>query len=250
MRAFHNNAAIKSFYLDRIRAHAAADEIQKGFYWEAGRGCAVGCTVHGDDHAAYETELGIPMWLALLEDKIFEGLPIEEAKRWPERFLSAITVGQDLKGIKKPFLQFVVAEARSSAATAAARATSALAEAAAATKAATKAAARTAARAAEAKAAARAAAWAARAARAAAAQAADAAAWSAARAAAWSAATAARAEAEADTEANAANAVEALAEAAVWPSLAEAAQAEAYSYFADKLIELIEQAGNTKEKQS
>jgi hypothetical protein len=107
---------IKSFYLNRIRAHAAADEIQKGFYWQRGRGCAVGCTVHGSDYGKYEAELGIPRWLAVIEDQIFEGLPLEEAKLWPERFLSAIAVGQDLEGIKKPFLQFVVAEARSSAA--------------------------------------------------------------------------------------------------------------------------------------
>jgi hypothetical protein len=116
MKAFHGKKAIKAKYLSRVRAHAAADKIVKGIYWEGGRGCAVGCTIHGWDHRKYETELGIPRWLALLEDRIFEGMPLDQAKRWPERFLSAIAVGQDLKGIKKPFLQFVVAEARSSAA--------------------------------------------------------------------------------------------------------------------------------------
>jgi hypothetical protein len=238
MKAFHGKKTIKAKYLSRIRAHAAADEIEKGFYWQRGRGCAVGCTIHGSDHAAYETELGIPMWLALLENRIFEGMPLDQAKLWPEKFLAAIAVGQDLEKVKKPFLAFVVADAKESARSATARATSALTEALTATEAASEAA--------EA-AASESAAWEAASAALAAARAAEAATWSAATAA--RALARAEAEAEADTEANAANAVEALAEAAVWPSLAEAAQAEAYSYFADKLIELIEQAGNTKEEQ-
>ena len=63
MRAFHNNPAIKEKYLARVRAHAAADEIIKGQYWQNGRGCAVGCTIHSSSHKAYEDELGIPRFL-------------------------------------------------------------------------------------------------------------------------------------------------------------------------------------------
>jgi hypothetical protein len=221
MKAFHGKKTIKAKYLSRIRAHAAADEIQKGFYWQRGRGCAVGCTVHGDDHAAYETELGIPVWLALLEDWIFEALPMGKAKRWPERFLSAIAVGQDLEAIKKPFLAFVVADAKESARLAEARAAST--------------AARTTARAAARTAAAKAAAWAARAAAEAdaAARAADAV-WEAAEAAAAAGRAAPRAAAALATwEARAA-----------WPAAWEAAWAR----FAEKLISLIENSPDTKEE--
>src|SRR3990172_9709817 len=96
MFAYHNSRAIKEKYLARVKAHAQADELIKGVYWENGKGCAVGCTIHSDQHKAYETELGIPVELAYLEDSIFERLPNGESKKWPDRFLSAIRVGADL----------------------------------------------------------------------------------------------------------------------------------------------------------
>ncbi len=108
MQAFHNDLKIKEKYLKRLKAHEEADEFIKGKYWENGKGCAVGCTIRGNDHSKYETELGIPEWLAHIEDIIFEGLPDVAAKKWPIRFLSAIKVGSYLDKIKIPFLIFVV----------------------------------------------------------------------------------------------------------------------------------------------
>jgi len=55
MLAFHNDQEIKNKYLTRVKQHQAADEIVKGQYWEEGKSCAVGCTVHSNSHAAYET---------------------------------------------------------------------------------------------------------------------------------------------------------------------------------------------------
>ena len=72
MIAFHNDPTIKEKYLSRVTEHERADEIVKGQYWENGKGCAVGCTIHSGNHAAYETELGIPRWMARLEDCISE----------------------------------------------------------------------------------------------------------------------------------------------------------------------------------
>ena len=94
--AFHGDPAIKRKYLARVRAHAKADEIIHGQYWRDGKGCAVGCTIHSDRHAAYETNLGIPEQIAHLEDTIFENLPNGEAQKFPERFLKAIKPGADL----------------------------------------------------------------------------------------------------------------------------------------------------------
>lgn len=108
LRAFHNKQSIKDKYLARVLAHYKADEIIKGRYWKDGKGCAVGCTIHSSDYNAYETELGIPEWLARVEDRIFEGLPDKRAKTWPKEFLSAIQVGADLDKIKNPFLVFVL----------------------------------------------------------------------------------------------------------------------------------------------
>ncbi len=108
--SFHGKKTVKAKYLRRVRAHAKADEIIKGKYWENGRGCAVGCTIHGSDHAAYETELGIPEWLARLEDTIFEQLPNGEAKAFPEAFLSAIPIGVDLRPIRHRFCAYLMQE--------------------------------------------------------------------------------------------------------------------------------------------
>ena len=80
MKAFHGDPKIKAKYLRRIRKHYKADQIVKGQYWENGKGCAVGCTIHSSNHRAYETELGIPRAIAKLEDGMFEELPDELAK--------------------------------------------------------------------------------------------------------------------------------------------------------------------------
>jgi hypothetical protein len=96
MTAFHGDKAIKERYLDRIKSHREADELIKGKYWENGKGCAVGCTIHGSSHSAYEIELGIPIQLARLEDVHFERLSNDDSQAWPELFLSSIRVGADL----------------------------------------------------------------------------------------------------------------------------------------------------------
>ena len=96
LRAFHNKPSVKRTYLSRVRVHAKADQIIHGTYWENGKGCAVGCTIHGSEHSKYETELGIPRILAKLEDVLFERMANGHAKAFPLQFLSAIKVGADL----------------------------------------------------------------------------------------------------------------------------------------------------------
>lgn len=111
MIAFHGQQAIKDKYIARVRAHREADNLVRGQGWENGRGCAIGCTLEAYDHSLYPTELGIPEWLARLEDKLFENLPIEDSQAWPERFLEAIRPGADLEKVKAPFLIFVLKSA-------------------------------------------------------------------------------------------------------------------------------------------
>ena len=110
MLSFHNDPAVKGKYVARLQVHHAADEIVQGKYWENGKGCAVGCTIHGSDHKAYEDELGLPEWLARLEDVIFEGLPNDKAKDFACDFLEAIPVGKDLNRVKWQFCAFVLRE--------------------------------------------------------------------------------------------------------------------------------------------
>ena len=112
MLSYHSDATLKARYLARVAGHAAADEIIKGRYWEGGKGCAVGCTIHGETHQDYERELGIPQMLAWLEDVIFEGLPNRLAKTWPERFLSAIQPGRELSPVGWRFLHWLLTGSR------------------------------------------------------------------------------------------------------------------------------------------
>ena len=112
MIAYHGQQAIKDKYLARVAAHRAANELIRGTGWDADRnkGCAVGCTLDNYDHAAYETELGIPRLLARLEDGIFESLPIDQAMEWPERFLATIRPGADLSLVGPRFLRWLLAD--------------------------------------------------------------------------------------------------------------------------------------------
>ena len=114
LKAYHGSPDLKAKYLSRVRQHHEADEIVKGQYWRDGKGCAVGCTLEeryseAGGHAAYETDLGIPVALARLEDSIFEGLQDSEAQLWPERFLSAIQPGADLSGVADQFVVLLMA---------------------------------------------------------------------------------------------------------------------------------------------
>ena len=106
--AFHGDEKIKRKYLARVKSHRDADEIIKGQYWQEGRGCAVGCTLHSKNHSAYEDELGIPMVLARLEDRIFEGMSNETAKDFPIRFLESIQVGADLSMVTYKFMHWLL----------------------------------------------------------------------------------------------------------------------------------------------
>jgi hypothetical protein len=111
MRAFHNDPKIKAKYLKRVKAHAKADEIIRGRYWENGKGCAVGCTIEGNQHNRYETELGIPEAIARLEDTLFEIMPAEDAMKFPVRFLEAVPVGADLSLVPAKLIVFILDDA-------------------------------------------------------------------------------------------------------------------------------------------
>ena len=110
--AFHADPKIKRKYLARVRAHAKADEIIHGTYWENGKGCAVGCTIHSYLHANYEDELGIPRILARLEDRLFEGMTNGHAKEFPALFLKAVPVGADLSNVWNQFAHWLLIDER------------------------------------------------------------------------------------------------------------------------------------------
>ena len=108
--AYHNDQANKDAIIQQLVEHRDADQIIKGRYWEHGKGCAVGCTVHSSNHMDYEKLFGIPVALARLEDTIFEGLPNDVAKEWPIRFMTAIQPGKDLSLVSWKFLHWILTD--------------------------------------------------------------------------------------------------------------------------------------------
>jgi hypothetical protein len=122
MRAFVGSEVTKPELIASLEAHRAADRIARGFsYWTgngAGRGCAVGCSLHDfrrgaeGQHALYEPLFGVPRAIAYLEDRIFEGLPVAEAPDWPLRFTRAIAEGADLSRVVPGFLFRVIERRR------------------------------------------------------------------------------------------------------------------------------------------
>lgn len=96
LASYHGDPAVKAKFLSRVQIHKEADRLIQGYgYWVDGKGCAVGCTleVNTDAHAQYPVQLGLPEWLAHLEDHLFENLPVEDAREWPQQFLEAIPTG-------------------------------------------------------------------------------------------------------------------------------------------------------------
>lgn len=112
MLSFLNDSNIKQQYLNQVLSHQNNNEIVQGSYWDGEKGCAVGVTIHSADHSLYESLLGIPKWLAYAEDKIGEGLTLNDAKSWPYDFLNSIPVGVDLDQIKVSFLISIIESAQ------------------------------------------------------------------------------------------------------------------------------------------
>lgn len=109
MQSFHNDIAVKCKYVARTEKHRKADELIRGTGWDGSKGCAVGCTLEKYDHSQYPIELGLPEWLARVEDTLFEGMSLERAMLWPSEFLLAIPVGVTendfLYKVKAPFIR-------------------------------------------------------------------------------------------------------------------------------------------------
>ena len=113
MLAFTNTKVTKDQLLAVLEKHKDADAFVQNIYYMDGKGCAVGCSLHDfgakpDDHAEYEPLFGIPMILAVLEDRLFEGLEIGEAKKWPLRFTAAIEEGADLSQVYPQFQRWLL----------------------------------------------------------------------------------------------------------------------------------------------
>ena len=120
--SFLGDKSIKDAKIADLKQHEKLDNMIHNNYFNSKekKGCAVTCTIFSpaefstgkvdtrNIHKRFETVLGIPRMLARLEDRIFEGLPVAESKKWPLSFIKAIPVGVDLSKVWRNFIVWLL----------------------------------------------------------------------------------------------------------------------------------------------
>lgn len=96
--AFFSEPSLKESLLVRLREHQRLDAIMQRDYYDGTKGCHLGCITHQNEgaHEATERLFGIPIKVAYWLEVVFEGLPLESAKRWVTDSIESIPVGADL----------------------------------------------------------------------------------------------------------------------------------------------------------
>ena len=110
MISFFGNQCLRDAVVERVREHQRLDQIAQQIYWNGSKGCAIGCVLHSGEHMAFETQLGLPVFLAYMDEHIFESLPLAEAKAWPLRFIEAVPVGVDLELVFPRFMKWLLSD--------------------------------------------------------------------------------------------------------------------------------------------
>lgn len=123
MLSYHNDANLKDLIVQEMKNHQLNDQFIKGTYEEEidgkFKGCAVGCAIDSfniklgksylnNDHEAFEEAIGVPQWLAYLQDRLFEKLPNEKSVQFAIDFLDSIPVGVNLNPVKWKFCAFIL----------------------------------------------------------------------------------------------------------------------------------------------
>ena len=114
--SFKNDPKIKDDLIARMDKHIELDNLLQKATGEDGKGCTVWCALnngsmhYGYNPGAFPSILGLPEWLALLQEVIFEGLSVEDSKQFSSEWVRAIPVGKDLEPVKWEFCFFFGAE--------------------------------------------------------------------------------------------------------------------------------------------
>lgn len=122
MLSYHNDENLKALVVAEMKNHQKKDQFIKGAYEKLNskfKGCAIGCTIDSvnkifgrsyktSEHKVFEEALGIPEWLAHIQDSLFEALPIGDNSQFAVDFLEAIPVGVNLEPLKWKFCAFLM----------------------------------------------------------------------------------------------------------------------------------------------
>jgi len=97
----------------RMAEHIAADDLIQGIYWQNGKGCFIGCSVHGRDPQILTDEIGLPLTVIRIAEAIFEGLPAEDAKDFARDISdpTLLTDGKDVSLVGWKFLLWLNTDA-------------------------------------------------------------------------------------------------------------------------------------------
>jgi hypothetical protein len=116
----YSKGITKKSFVAELRKHQKHDDFVRGSYWNGEKGCAVGCSIKSiavlkkldirdfAQHQLFEAHLGIPEWLARVEDTLFEGMSLKRSKSWPVDFAKAIPEGVDLSPVQSKFAVIVL----------------------------------------------------------------------------------------------------------------------------------------------
>jgi hypothetical protein len=98
MPAYHNDPARKANLIARLKAHAAAGDIQRArLAWKNGKGSLVGCLIHDTSFAVWQQQTGLPKALGCALDTIAVRFATPQlAAQFAVQWLQAIPVGCDL----------------------------------------------------------------------------------------------------------------------------------------------------------
>ena len=115
LHAYHSQPAVRDAALDRLQRHAADAQLAPGpLAWNGSKGSLVGCILESEDLAQWETELGLPQWLATTADGIAaQQASIDAARDFGVELLGAIRPGADVTPAASAVILDVLGEAGS-----------------------------------------------------------------------------------------------------------------------------------------
>ena len=114
MKAFNNNQELKNEVLADLKKHQEMDDFIQGSWLQnetndAGefKGCFYGCTMQtkNDPIEAFSDKYNIDLWYCYLTEKIFEGLPKDEARFFPYQSIEKIPLNFDFNIFKSEFFK-------------------------------------------------------------------------------------------------------------------------------------------------
>ena len=114
MKAFNNEQQLKNELLLNLKQHQELDDFVRGKWLTTDKnhlgefkGCFYGCTMQTSKNPIekFSEKYNIDLWYCYLTEKIFEGLPEQEASAFPYQSIEKIPLGFDFNKFKSDFFK-------------------------------------------------------------------------------------------------------------------------------------------------